>query len=206
LLATIAFGGVSVFLGGNYWLHYLVELIGPAAIAIGVLAASKAGSARLVVGYVAVAGALAWGVVLAAPQGNDAALVGQAVAASAHPGDTIFAAYGRPNVVETSGLASPYPYLWSLPTKTLDPQLTRLNAVLQSPQAPTYFVTWSGLTSWGLDSAATSELLAREYRPLARVCGHTIYLRNGVERTAPPRPTRCDVTPPELKALKEYVP
>jgi hypothetical protein len=206
LLVTIGFGGVSVVLGGNYWLHYLVELIGPAAIAIGVLAARRARAARTVVAYVAVAGALAWGVVFVAPQGNDATLVGQAVAASAHPGDTIFAAYGRPNVVEASGLASPYPYLWSLPTKTLDPQLAALDSVLQSPQAPTYFVTWSGVASWGLDSAATGELLARNYRPLARVCGHTIYLRKGVARTAPPAPTRCRFISPELNALKEYVP
>ncbi|MCW2800183.1 MAG: hypothetical protein JWQ70_1655, partial [Aeromicrobium sp.] len=206
LLVMIGFGGVSVFLGGNYWLHYLVELIGPAAIAIGVLAARRAPGARLVVTYAAVAAVLVWGLALATPQGSEGTLVGRAVAASAQPGDTIFAAYGHADVVETSGLASPYPYLWSLPTKTLDPRLTTLDAVLRSPSAPTYFVTWSGVRSWGLDSAATGELLARDFRPLARVCGHTIYLHNGVERTAPPLPTTCHVNSPELKLLKEYLP
>ncbi|MCW2750207.1 MAG: hypothetical protein JWR83_1317 [Aeromicrobium sp.] len=206
LLVTIGFGGVSVFLGGNYWLHYLVELIGPAAIVLAVLIARRARGARAVLTYVVVAAALAWGVVLAAPQGDQGRLVGRAVAASAQPGDTIFTAYGHANVVGASGLDSPYPYLWSLPIKTLDPQLTALNAVLQSPQAPTYFVTWNAVTSWGLDTATTSELLARDYRPLASICGHTIYLRNGVERTAPPAPTRCSFTSPALKVLKEYVP
>jgi hypothetical protein len=206
LLIAIAYGGVSVFLGGNYWLHYLVQLIGPAAIAIGLLAALHARSARLVVSYIVVAATLAWGVALATPQDNDGARVGRAVAMSAHPGDTIFAAYGRPNVVKASGLSSPYPYLWSLPLKTLDPHLTALDAVLQGPDAPTYLVTWNGVKSWGLDSAATSELVARDYRPLARVCGHTIYLRKGADRTVPPLPTRCRFISPELKALKEYLP
>jgi hypothetical protein len=206
LLIAIVYGGVSVFLGGNYWAHYLVELIGPAAIAIGLLAARHARSARLVVSYVVVAAALAWGVAVATPQNSEGAQVGRAVAMTAHPGDTIFAAYGRPNVVKASGLSSPYPYLWSLPLKTLDPHLTALDEVLQGPDAPTYFVTWNGVKSWGLDSAATSELLARDYRPLARVCGHTIYLRKGADRTVPPLPTRCHLISPELKALKEYVP
>ena len=206
LLVATGFGGVSVFLGGNYWVHYLVELIGPAAIAVGVLAARRYRGALAVVTYIGIAAALAWGVAVATPQGSDAKLVGQAVAMSAHPGDTIFAAYGRPNVVEASGLSSPYPYLWSLPTKTLDPQLTALNAVLQSAAAPTYFVTWNGVRSWGLDSAATSELVARDYRPLARVCGHTIYLRKGVARSAPPLPTNCHLISPELASIKEYAP
>jgi hypothetical protein len=206
LLAAICFGGLSVFLGGNYWIHYLVELIGPAAIAIGVLAGRRGRAPRVVVAYAVVAAVLAWGLAVASPQGTDARLVGQAVASSAQPGDTIFAAYGRPNVVEASGLSSPYPYLWSLPLKTLDPHLTALDAVLRGPHAPTYFVTWHGVRSWGLDSAATRELIARDYRPLARVCGHTIYLREGVNRIAPPPPTRCRFISPELRSLKEYVP
>lgn len=206
LLVTIVFGGVSVLLGGNYWVHYLIELIGPAAIAIGVLAARRSWGARPVVMYAAVAAVLAWGVVFATPPGNHGTSVGQSVAMSAHPGDTIFAAYGHANVIESSGLSSPYPYLWSLPTKTLDPGLTTLDTVLRGPKPPTYFVTWNGVNSWGLDSAATSELLARDYRPVARVCGHLIYLRKGVDRTTPVAPAPCRHISPELNTLKEYLP
>ena len=206
LLAAISFGGLSVFLGGNYWTHYLVELIGPAAIAIGVLAARRRLVVRLMVGYAAVAAALAFGVALATPSGSSAALIGQTIRLSAQPGDTIFAAYGHPNVVEESGLSSPYPYLWSLPLKTLDPHLTALNAVLQSPAAPTYVVTWKSIASWGLDTAATQELIDRDYRPFTKVCGHTIYLHKGVGRGVPPPPTHCRATSPQVTSLKEYIP
>lgn len=195
---------VSVFLGGNYWLHYLVELIGPASIAVGVLAASRRPAARIVVAYAVVVAALAWGAALTKPQGTVATTVGEAVGASAHPGDTIFAAYGRANIVESSGLSSPYPYLWSLPVKTLDPHLTTLDAVLRSTRAPTYIVVWHHVSSWGLDSAATRAIIAADYHPLGRVCGHAIYLRNGLIRAA--LPTRCRFTSPQITSMKEYVP
>ncbi len=47
---------------------------------------------------------------------------------------------GRADIQYTSGLPSPYQHLWSLPMRTLDPDLTELRALLEGPDAPTWFV------------------------------------------------------------------
>ena len=185
LVATVGFAVVSVLLGGNYWHHYLVELIAPLSVAAGVLAARRGLAARSLIAYVVVAGFVCWTLNLTAPQGSTGQTVGQAVAASAQPGDTIVTAWGHADVTFASGLRSPYPQLWSLPVKTLDPTLTDLDAVLTGPAAPTWFVAWNHVHSWGLDTARTSAILGQDYRPVGTVCGRTIYLRAGVERRAP---------------------
>ena len=174
-----------MLLGGNYWHHYLVELIAPLSVAAGVLAARRGLVARSLIAYVVVAGFVSWTLNLTAPQGSTGQTVGQAVAASAQPGDTIVTAWGHADVTFASGLRSPYPQLWSLPVKTLDPALTDLDAVLTGPAAPTWFVAWNHVHSWGLDTARTSAILGQDYRPVGTVCGRTIYLRAGVERRAP---------------------
>jgi hypothetical protein len=57
--------------------------------------------------------------------------------------------------------------------------------VLSGPQAPTWFVTWSSLSSWGVDSSTASRVLATRYHRVADLHGHTVYLHNGVRRTTP---------------------
>jgi len=200
LIATIAFDIASVGLGGSYWLHYLIELFAPVSIAVGVLAARvRRVSIRSIAVYAAVAGTVAWGVMLGSPQGSVATMVGREVGASSRPGDTIVNAYGSSQVVESSGLSSPYRYLWSLPVKTLDPKLHELNTVLEGPTAPTFLVT-TNLSSWGLDSAATRAIVARDYRVWARICGRTVYLHKGVDRVAPVGLEHCGSVPNVLDA------
>ena len=77
------FAVVSVLMGGNYWHHYLVELIVPLSVAIGVLAARRGFAARPLIAYVAVAGSVCWALNLTADQGNVGQTVGRTVAASA---------------------------------------------------------------------------------------------------------------------------
>jgi hypothetical protein len=132
--------------------------------------------------------------------------VGSAIGAASAPDDTIVTLYGHSDVDQAAGLSSPYPYLWSLPTKTRDPQLRQLAAVLSGPTAPTWFVTWSHLSSWGVDSADASRVLASRYRLVADLDGHRIYLRDGVVRRAPATQVRAPRQPPLITtSLKELL-
>jgi hypothetical protein len=202
LVAMTAFAVASVLLGGNYWHHYLVELIVPVSIAAGVLATRRGLATRSLVAYVAIAGSFCWALDLTAPQGSTGQTVGQAVAASAQRGDTIVTAWGHADVTYASGLRSPYAQLWSLPVKTLDPSLTGLDSVLTGPTAPTWFVAWNHVRSWGLDTARTSSILAQDYRLAGTVCGRMIYLRAGVDRPAPTVVGDCHGSMAPLKELR----
>ena len=192
LVATVLFDVVSVALGGSYWNHYLVQLVVPVAVLSGLLVASQRPAARTVLVAVAVAAVTAVGVNGYGAHGKAGTSVGEAVGAVAAPQDTIVTTWGHANVTRASGLRSPYPYLWSLPARTLDPELTQLQALLASPRAPTWFVTWRGVRTWGFHGhgAAAARVLAEHYIPVAQVYGHTIYLHRGVVRGVP------DLSPP----------
>jgi hypothetical protein len=107
------------------------------------------------------------------------------IGAVSRPGDTIVTIYGHSDVTRASGLRSPYPYLWTLPARTLDPKLRLLDEVLTGSHAPTWFVTWAPSSLQGVDGRATARLVARRYHPVARLWGHLVYLRDGVSRTPP---------------------
>ena len=185
LAATLAFGTVSVLMGGNYWNHYLVELIVPIAILAGVLVArGKEWITKAVVVATAVT-VVGWCVALPFGRTSGSAAIGTAVAAASRPGDSIVTLYGHAETTRASGLASPYPYLWSLPIKTLDPNLHVLDSVLRGPQAPTWIVVAGHLESWGLTTAETSRLVTDEYHPVAHPFGATVYLHDGVDRPVP---------------------
>ena len=206
LVAMTVFAGISVLLGGNYWHHYLVELTAPLSIAAGVLVARQGFAARKVIAYVLLAGSVAWGASLVRPQGTDARSVGQAIATSSMPNDTIVNAWGNADLTFASGLTSPYTQLWSLPVKTIDPQLTQLDAVLRGPEPPTWFVIRKHVHSWGLDTAQTGLILDHDYHRVARLCGHAIFLRNGVDRPTPRIVGDCRGATTPLVTMKELIP
>lgn len=185
LAATSAFDVVSVLAGGNYWNHYLVQLVMPLAALMGLLAARHRIGARTVVVTAAVLALGAWVVGLPSGRSSIESAVGRSIAAQARPGDTIVTLYGHSDVDQSSGLPSPYPYLWSLPTKTRDPDLRLLDKILGGPSAPTWFVTWKTLETWGIDSVPTSRLIAQRYHRVRVMHGHSVYLRNGVQRHPP---------------------
>ncbi|MEP6814407.1 MAG: hypothetical protein ABI873_02515 [Marmoricola sp.] len=185
LVATLVFDVVSILLGGGYWPHYQIQLVGPISVAAGVLVAGRQPGTRSVLAAVTVVAAVAWGVLVSGAGTSEGSAVGHAVAGSASPRDTIITIYGHADVTQSSGLSSPYPYLWSLPTEILDPQQHTLDAVLRGRSAPTWFVTWSRVESSGMESTTTSQLIARDYHAVANLMGHTVYLRNGVVRTTP---------------------
>lgn len=191
LCATLGFAAISIAVGGNYWSHYLVEAIAPLAILAGVLIARRQPLLKSLVLVIVAVSAVTWAFWHVDTKPSIGSMVGLSIAASAKSADTIVVAYGHPDVVLRSGLSSPYAYLWSLPIKTLDPQLRELNRVLAGPQAPTWFVTWNKVRSWGLESATVQATVQREYRPVARICGRTIYLRVGIDRPVPDTQAGC---------------
>ena len=185
LVVTLSFDVVSVLLGGQHRLHYLVQLVVPTATLAGVVAARSGRAVGTLLVAVAVVAATAWAAVQPWHRASVGSSVGRAVGAVAEPGDTIVTIYGHTDVTESSGLSSPYPYLWSLPARTLDPHEELLDGVLQGPEAPTYFVTWSHVATWGMDSTEVSRTLAARYHPVARLLGRTVYLRDGADRADP---------------------
>jgi hypothetical protein len=187
LVATVLFDIVSIALGGSYWNHYLIQLVVPISVLSGLLVAAGHPAARRVLTAVAVAAAIAVGVNLALTHSTAGTSMGQAVRDVSNPHDTIVTTWGHADVTRASGLRSPYPYLWSLPARTLDPNLTELDTLLSGPSAPTWFVTWRDESTWGFHGGGvvTARVLADHYKPVARGGGHTIYLHRGVQRAVP---------------------
>jgi hypothetical protein len=185
LVATMLFDVVSIAMGGNYWQHYLMQLVVPVSVISGVLVAARQHAMRVVLVSVTVVAVVAWAGVLTRSGTTAAWSVGQAVGRAAVPGDTIVTALGHADITEASGLRSPYPYLWSLPSRTLDPDLTTLDGVLAGPDAPTWFVRYSNLGSLGRGGRTTERLLKVRYHSVAQIHGCTVYLLDGTDRPTP---------------------
>jgi hypothetical protein len=195
VLALVLADVAGIVLGSSYWHAYLIPLIPDVALALAVVLAT-AGWRQ----WMAIAVAVLMGIAstralheytetrtsgAAVSSGYNA---GRAIAAAARPGDTIISLYGNPTVVEASGLGSPYQHLWSLPMRTLDPDLEELIATLEGDRAPTWIAVVLPLNSWDLDAdGAVSEVLARRYVVVTTGCSETIYHLRG-----PHAPTRIN--------------
>ncbi|AWB91750.1 hypothetical protein C3E78_05750 [Aeromicrobium chenweiae] len=187
VLAVIAFVSGTAILGGSYWGHYLFQLVPASALAVGLLADQVRPRLRTALAaftVVALLGNLVYTIAVPPQDGATAEVVGTWLRESGEPSDTAVVAYGQPNVLGNAGMSSPYPYLWSLPVRTLDPELTTLSAVLTGPDRPTWFVDWSGVDSWGITHADRVQGDLRDhYRKVATMCGRTIWLERGENRT-----------------------
>lgn len=198
VLAMILVDVTGIVLGGSYWMPYLLALI-PAAVLSTALVV--AGGALVPPMRVVVAFAAGSSLVLLAYFGflhvtgrsyaTWATYRGEAVGEVAQPDDSILVLYGSPEVVRASGLDSPYPYLWSLPIRTLDPHLAQMRATIQGPDAPEWIVQRSGLNRWSIDSDhRLRDLLRRRYDAVGAVCGGRIWLLKGESRPELP-PVDC---------------
>ena len=165
-LCTVGWEVIGVALGGSYWWHYLTGMV-PGLVLVTVLLASgrrRRWAAACVAGLVVVnlAAWAYWSTRPAEPSPD-----GQVSAyLSAHSGasDGVVVAFGHPDIVAASGLASPYPYLWSLPVRVRDPRLRELERVLAGPRAPRWLVVGgAGLASWGLDAQSAQDYLDHHY-------------------------------------------
>jgi hypothetical protein len=208
LVATVVFDIVSIALGGSYWNHYLIQLVVPIAVLSGLLVAHHLPGARTVMAAVALAAAVALGVGVTHSHTSAGTSVGQAIHLVSSPGDTIVTTWGHADVTRGSGLSSPYPYLWSLPARTLDPRLTLLDTLLSSARAPTWFVTWRDTSTWSFHGGgrAAARLLAQHYNAVSQVNGHTIYLHRGEQRAVPelaPSSPELSATSTSARTTKE---
>lgn len=126
----------------------------------------------------------------ASPHEPGGTSTGEWLEASSRSDDTLLIAYGNASILEAADLGASYPHLWTLPMRTLDPELERLRATLAGSGAPTWILQTSSFNSWGMDgNHRVRKLIADRYRVVGRVCGHQIWLLDDEVRTlaAPPR-------------------
>lgn len=184
--ATVEVSGVLA--GENFWPHYLIALIPMVALAAGLSVHRRVPgwrwTRRLVVAAAATTAFVSpVAAAIAATGSSEAYTTGRWVAASAQPGDTLVVPFTHANVIDAAQLKPGYPYAWSLPARTLDPHLTVLTSTLTGPAAPTWVVRWDPAHTWGLDpDNRVDAALHTHYRAVAVVCGHTVWLRHGVNR------------------------
>ncbi|SDS86590.1 4-amino-4-deoxy-L-arabinose transferase [Nocardioides scoriae] len=194
-----AYDVASIALGGSYWLHYLVQLVVPLSVATGLVAVRHRALAGVAVAWVAVSALVVTASVASGasmPTTDSGVPLGRAVGAAARPGDTVVTLWGHADVTRATGLVSPYPYLWALPTRTLDPQLHRLVRTLRGPDGPTWVVAWSRRSLPGVDPGPLREALRDDYHPvLTTRAGHTVFLHDGVVRPDPRLAARFDPPP-----------
>lgn len=199
IAATATVEVFAVLAGENFWPHYLIGLVPMLALAAGLSGHGRVPdrpwTRRLIVTAVAVTAVVSpVAAVIAAAGSSSAYATGRWVAQSAAPGDTLVVPFSHANVIDASGLTPAYPYAWSLPVRTLDPQLRLLTRTLTGSAAPTWVIRWDEPHSWGLDPHdRVDRVLRSHYRTVAAVCGHAVWLHTGVSRrlaTVPP-PSAC---------------
>jgi hypothetical protein len=192
--ATAAVELVGVLAGENFWPHYLIALVPMVALAAGLSVSSRARGThwtrRLVVLAIGIAAVVSPVAAVNASQGSSQAYAtGRWIAAAAAPTDTIVVPFTHANVINAAGLHPGYPYAWSLPLRTLDPKLALLTRTLDGRAAPTWVVRWDDPHTWGLDPGdRVDAALHAHYRAVAYVCGHVVWLHDGIHRTLPPSP------------------
>lgn len=192
VLAMLSLTAVSVVAGGDWWPDYLLQGIPALALSAALVAPSWTFSGvvmRLGAGIAAVAAVVAIYMGLEQPElgtpTNEAA-VGRWLAAGAQPEDTALVLWGKANVLHHAGMTTPYPYMWSLLTRTLDPELEEMLATLHGPGAPTWVVRWHDSDAWGLDdSGRLTEVLDERYVEVGEPCGVEVYLLRSASREVP---------------------
>lgn len=197
MLAMLVADLGGLVLGGSYWPPYLLPLVPAAALAVGLVAGRRdwrGTGMRLLTGLAVVSSLVAatqWAVEVRHGAAPDRVYAGRALGKVAEPGDTLVTYGGRADFQYASGLPSPYQHLWSLPMRTLDPDLRELTTLLAGPDAPTWFVPVVPMVSWDQEGhQRLQRLVAERYVEAGDVCGEHIYRLRGVERADPH--TDCD--------------
>jgi len=188
--AVLVADGAGLLLGGSFWRPYLFVLVPGLVLCTTLLLAVRAHVARrariliVLTAATSVVSCLLWLLLYQSGVGPPLeARSGEAIGHAAEPGDTIVVYGGKADIVLASGLAAPYPYLWSLPMRTLDPELEQLQDLLTGPDAPTWVVMQAPGYSWNHLADAIRPALDHRYTVHDQTCdGRNVYLRADVER------------------------
>jgi hypothetical protein len=170
-------------LGGSYWLHYLMGLVPGVVLLAAAFAQRPAPVTRSIGASFALAGistaaVLGWvaGHPIDRPEEEAIAYLED----HATPGDTAVVVLGAANVIRDADLATPYPYLWSLPARVRDVDLVELDALLAGPSRPEWVVVARGSVNvWELSFADAQQSLDTDYARVAKAGKFTIYQRAG---------------------------
>ncbi|WP_156887138.1 MULTISPECIES: hypothetical protein [Nocardioides] len=207
VVAMLVVDTAGVFLSGSYWRTYLLVPIAPAALCLALLLADEtlmtrqwrhwtAIVTRAVIVFTVIVSVLSlaeWKRTVGSYPPTEYR-TGRAIAVAAEPGDTLVVYGGRADIQWASGLPSPYEHLWSLPMRTLDPDLSDLASVLDGPRAPAWFVQSKRLDEWS--EAGTDKVrldLLEGYQLVAIACSaYRVYLRRELDR--PTLSIDCDAT------------
>lgn len=197
----------AVVRSGSYWTTYLVVLVAPVALATALVLSVERVPDRPCPWQRVATGVTQALVVLVVVSSLDSLwrwwdstresyrpvefYAGEAIGRVARPGDTLMVYGGRADIQWASGLRSPYPHLWSLPMRTLDPDLVVLRELLTGPEAPTWFVEFTYLDTWSESGTdRIGEELIERYQYVATVCGeYRVYRLKSLER--PVLDSRC---------------
>lgn len=135
------------------------------------------------------------GALIATRDEPDASDVGRVIGDVADSDDTLMTFGGQAGIVYHSELDSPYPYLWSLPMRVLDPHLEQMRAQLNGERPPTWMVLAVPIDSWNIHEARqVRAILRRDYVYDGDSCGVQIYHLRSADRVSP----RCSpARPPE---------
>jgi hypothetical protein len=192
VLAMVGVDLLGVALSGSFWLPYLFVLVPPLSLALAALAAHdhlRLARRRVAAGTVgllvvsSVVSLVAWTGAWAAGRVPVEVRTGEAIAAAARPGDRVLVYGGRADIQWASRAGSPYPFLWSLPMRTLDPDLDDLRRVLTGTNPPTWFVEATYINTWSeLGTRPIERSLIRKYEFIRTACDrYRVYHLNSVE-------------------------
>ncbi len=192
IVALLGTDLLGVAVSGSYWTPYLFVPIPGLALALATLAVhDHLGRTRYqltpaAVAFVVASSMLAlvgWTGAWAIGRVPAEVRTGEAIAAAGRPGDRVLVYGGRADIQWASRAGSPYPYLWSLPMRTLDPGLADLRSVLTGNNPPTWFVEASALDVWSeLGTRPIERSLIAKYEFVRTACGrYRIYHLNSVD-------------------------
>jgi hypothetical protein len=185
LAVTLVFGHLSVWAGGTFFTHYMVELLVPVALLAGLAATASRIVVPAVTGLAVTTALIVTPGSVFATADRGSSKTGAAMKAVAMPGDSIIVLYGRPGIVFASGMRPAYEHLFRLTTKVRDPDLAELRRVLTGDAPPTWIIRSPQLDRIALPVSAIADPLRERYREVGTVCGQAVLLLAGAERRVP---------------------
>lgn len=192
VVVMVAVDLVGVAVSGSYWTPYLFVLVPPMSLALACVASQehlhprRIRLAKPTVALVAGASLVSlatWTATWADGRVPVEVRTGEAIAAAARPGDRVLVYGGRADIQWASGFSSPYPYLWSLPMRTLDPGLRELSDVLTGTNPPTWVVEAVYINTWSeLGTMPVEQSLIKKYEFVRTACDrYRVYHLNSVD-------------------------